>query len=174
MPVPTTEPARPVIYFYSTSGEYGCFSNFSRHPVRLKGKVWPTSEHYFQAQKFAGTAHEGVILRAKSPTVAARMGRSRQRPLRPDWESVKDSVMREAVFAKFSQHDDLKTVLLGTGDAVLVEHTERDSYWGDGGDGSGRNMLGRILMEVRDACGRAAEPPWTPPPPRRIPTAGRH
>jgi N-glycosidase YbiA len=144
------ETAYPVIHFYSTSGEYGCFSNFSRHSVRLKGKVWPTSEHYFQAQKFAGTAHEGEILRAKSPTVAARMGRSRQRPLRPDWESVKDSVMREAVYAKFSQHDDLKTILLGTGDAVLVEHTERDSYWGDGGDGSGRNMLGRILMEVRD------------------------
>jgi predicted NAD-dependent protein-ADP-ribosyltransferase YbiA (DUF1768 family) len=41
----------PVIHFYSTAGEYGCFSNFSRHTVFLKGKRWPTSEHYFQAQK---------------------------------------------------------------------------------------------------------------------------
>ncbi len=43
------------INFYSTTGEHGCFSNFSRHPVRLKGKLWLTSEHYFQAQKFVDT-----------------------------------------------------------------------------------------------------------------------
>ena len=49
MSEPQTAPA--VIHFYSTTGEYGCFSNFSRHPVFLKGKRWPTSEHYFQAQK---------------------------------------------------------------------------------------------------------------------------
>ena len=46
------------INFYSTAGEYGGFSNFSRHSVFLKGKRWPTTEHYFQAQKFAGTEHE--------------------------------------------------------------------------------------------------------------------
>ena len=41
------------------------------------------------------------------------------------------------------------TNVLSTGDSKLVEHTENDDYWGDGGDGSGKNMLGRILMEVR-------------------------
>jgi ribA/ribD-fused uncharacterized protein len=70
-------------------------------------------------------------------------------PLRRDWDSVKDAVMLEAVRAKFSQHADLKAILLATGDAVLVEHTERDSYWGDGGDGSGKNRLGQLLMQVR-------------------------
>jgi ribA/ribD-fused uncharacterized protein len=40
-----------VIRFYSTKADYSCFSNFSPHPIRLKGKLWPTSEHYFQAQK---------------------------------------------------------------------------------------------------------------------------
>ena len=78
------------------------------------------------------------------------MGRSRKKPLRKDWESVKDQIMRKAVLAKFTQHDDLQEVLLSTGDAKLVEHTTNDSYWGDGGDGSGKNMLGRILMEVRE------------------------
>ena len=57
--------------------------------------------------------------------------------------------MLEAVRAKFSQHEDLKLILLGTGDAKLIEHTENDSYWGDGGDGSGKNRLGQILMQVR-------------------------
>src|SRR5580704_7800443 len=81
------------IHFYSVGGEYGCFSNFSPHPVKLKGKTWPTSEHFFQAQKFAGTPDEEEVRQAKSPMIAARMGRSRKRPLRKDWESVKDSIM---------------------------------------------------------------------------------
>jgi ribA/ribD-fused uncharacterized protein len=139
-----------VVNFYSVSEEYGCFSNFSPHPIRRSGKTWPTSEHYFQAQKFVGTPDEEEVRLAKSPMIAARMGRSRKCPLRADWESAKDRIMHEAVTAKFTQHADLREILLGTGDAKLVEHTENDSYWGDGGDGSGKNMLGRILMRVRD------------------------
>ncbi len=77
------------------------------------------------------------------------MGRDRGRPLRPDWEAVKDDVMYRAVLAKFSQHAHLKAVLLGTNDATLVEHTKNDRYWGDGGNGSGKNMLGKTLMQVR-------------------------
>lgn len=140
---------REVIHFYSTTGEYGCFSNFSRHPVFLKQKRWPTTEHYFQAQKFAGEPDEEEIRMAKTAMIAARMGRDRKRPLRRDWESVKNQVMLEALRAKFTQHEDLKAILLGTGDAQLVEHTERDAYWGDGGDGSGKNRLGQLLMQVR-------------------------
>ena len=138
-----------VIHFYQKTDDYGCFSNFSAHPIELDGRRWPTSEHYFQAQKFAEREHQEAIRAAKSPMIAARMGRDRQRPLRPDWESVKDAVMHKAVLAKFTQHADLRERLLATGDATLVEHTERDRYWGDGGDGSGKNMLGRILMNVR-------------------------
>ncbi len=138
-----------VINFYSTTGEYGCFSNFSRHRIFLKQKSWPTTEHYFQAQKFAGEPDEEEVRLAKTAMIAARMGRSRSRPFRRDWESVKDQVMLEALRAKFSQHEDLKQILLGTGDAKLVEHTANDSYWGDGGDGSGKNRLGQLLMQVR-------------------------
>ena len=148
---------RRVIEFYSTRDEYGCFSNFWAAPIRLRGKTWPTSEHYFQAQKFAGTPREEEIHAAASAMLAARMGRSRRHPLRRDWERVKDGVMREAVLAKFTQHVDLRAVLLGTGDAVLVEHTENDAYWGDVGDGSGRNRLGQILMSVRDELRRLEE-----------------
>ena len=143
-------PATPApILFYSANGDYGCFSNFSRHPVKLKGKVWPTSEHYFQAMKFEGTEHMGEVLRASGPGEAARMGRDRKRPLRKDWEQVKDDVMREVVYAKFLQHSDIQEVLLGTGEATLVEHTTNDRYWADCGDGTGKNMLGIILMEAR-------------------------
>ena len=139
-----------VINFYGVGEAHGCFSNFSPHPIRLDGKSWPTSEHYFQAQKFAGTPDEEEVRLAKSPMIAARMGRSRKRPLRKDWEAVKDRIMHEAVAAKFTQHADLRAIRLGTGDATIVEHTENDAYWGDGGDGRGKNRLGQILMRVRE------------------------
>jgi ribA/ribD-fused uncharacterized protein len=59
--------------------------------------------------------------------------------------------MHAAVLVKFTQHAELRSMLLATGDARVVEHTDSDDYWGDGGDGSGRNRLGEILMQVRDA-----------------------
>ncbi len=143
------------IRFYSVSDEFGCFSNFSPHPIWLKKKTWPTSEHYFQAQKFAGTPDEEEVRKARSPMIAARMGRDRKRPLRKDWESVKDAIMRAAVVAKFAQHADIRAILLETGDAGIVEHTENDDYWGDGGDGSGKNRLGQILMSAREELRRS-------------------
>lgn len=138
------------IHFYRVSEPYGEFSNFSPHPFELKGKVWPTAEHYFQAQKFAGTEHEELIRLAKSPMVAARMGRSRERPLRQNWETAKEDIMREALLAKFTQHPALRSLLLGTADAELVEHTANDRYWGDGGNGKGKNRLGQLLVELRE------------------------
>lgn len=138
------------IEFYRTGDEYGCFSNFAAYPIELNGQIWPTSEHYFQGQKFAGTEHEEHVRQEPSPMIAARMGRDRKRPLRSDWDEVKDDIMREAVRAKFLQHADLRDVLLSTEGANIVEHTTNDAYWGDGGDGSGKNMLGRILMEIRE------------------------
>lgn len=137
------------VRFYRPKEPYGQFSNFAPFPVELKGKVWPTSEHYFQAQKFAGTEHEEAVRLAESPMMAARMGRSRERPLRLDWELVKDDVMREVLHAKFAQHPSLRSLLLQTGEAELIEHTRNDRYWADGGDGSGRNRLGQLLMELR-------------------------
>src|SRR4051812_35202268 len=109
------------IYFYSARDEHGYMSNFSEHPIVLKGRRWPTTEHYFQAQKFAGTPHEQEIARARTPGVAAQMGRDRKRPLRRDWEAVKDDVMRDAVMAKFEQHADIRAALLATGNEPLAE-----------------------------------------------------
>jgi hypothetical protein len=57
--------------------------------------------------------------------------------------------MRAALQAKFAQHPGLRSFLLQTGDAELIEHTKNDSYWADGGDGTGKNRLGQLLMELR-------------------------
>jgi len=58
--------------------------------------------------------------------------------------------MREALYAKFTQHSDLTEKLLSTGNLKLIEHTKNDRYWGDAGDGTGVNMLGQLLMETRE------------------------
>ena len=138
------------IKFYSVAEAYGEFSNFAPYPIKLKGKTWPTSEHYFQAQKFAGTAQEDKIRKAASPMKAAELGRTRKVRIRANWDHMNDNVMLEAVRAKFAQHPDLQALLLDTGEAILIEHTENDAYWGDGGDGKGKNRLGKILMKVRE------------------------
>lgn len=139
------------IEFYSVGDDFGEFSNFAPYEIFLGKKRWPTSEHYFQAQKFVDAKDREQVRRAKTPMIAARIGRDRKRKIRRDWNSVRVSVMREAVLAKFTQHEDLRELLLSTGDAKIVEHTDNDSFWGDGGDGSGENWLGRILMELRSS-----------------------
>lgn len=143
---PVTSPDR--VFFYRVGDAYGFMSNFAPFPIEIDGWVWATTEHYFQAQKFAGRGEEDLVRRAPSPSEAARLGRNLA-GIRPDWDAVKDEVMLKALRAKFSQHADLRRQLLETGDRELVEHTSNDSYWADGGNGSGRNRLGELLMQVR-------------------------
>lgn len=137
------------IKFYTTRDEFGAFSNFSKHQVTFKGITYKTSEAAYQAQKFKDKDVQAEIQRAKTPGDAAKIGRDKKNPLRKDWENVKVAVMLEVLWAKFTQHPNLKELLLSTDDREIIEHTTRDSFWGDGGDGSGKNMLGKCLMRVR-------------------------
>lgn len=137
------------IEFYSTKSEYGKFSNFAAFGFRVDGQWYRTSEHYFQAMKFEDADYQERIRETKSPMIAARLGRSRKVKIRSDWEEVKVDVMRTAVRAKITQHDELQELLLGTGEESIVEAAGRDYFWGIGKDGSGQNWLGKILMEVR-------------------------
>jgi len=140
-------------FYQERDAPYGCFSNSSKHSFEVDGTPWQTVEHYFQAMKFAGTPHEHAIQIAPAPMLAKQMGNDRARPLRPDWDEdeVKDNVMRRAVRAKFEQTPNIRAVLLGTGDEELIEDAPGDSYWGCGEMGTGKNMLGKILLEVRGA-----------------------
>lgn len=92
------------IKFWSTTGNYGEFSNFAKFPIKIDGKVYPTSEHYFQSQKFIGTDDDYAerIRNAKTAKIAASMGRDRSRDLRKDWDSVNYDVMFKVCFEKFS------------------------------------------------------------------------
>ncbi len=139
-----------MIRFHLKSGEYGWLSNFANYPISLDGDSWPTVEHYYQAAKFVDLPDlVEKIRRCVRPYDAWRLGRVELARRRADWDEVKDEVMWRAIRAKFSQHSELTERLVATGDLPLVEHSPNDAYWGDGGDGSGQNRLGQILMQVR-------------------------
>ncbi|MEW4923107.1 NADAR family protein [Algibacter sp. 2305UL17-15] len=154
------------IKFYRTGDEYGEFSNFSKHPIMLKGYIWKTVEHYFQSEKFDDYLVKDKIRDLKSPMEAAIEGRNKNNSLKTNWESLKEDVMFEALKAKFTQHNSLKKLLLSTEDSIIVEHTVNDSYWGNGGDGSGLNRLGELLMKTREYIHKIHSdkdlifPPW--------------
>ncbi len=137
-------------FYHEWEPDYGFLSNFAAAPILLDGALWPTTEHYYQAQKFLDPTWRERIRQAATPGVAKDLSWSSGAPVRSDWNDVRDAAMLIALRAKFSQHADLRARLFATGDAYLAEHTTNDRYWGDGGDGSGVNRLGQMLMQVRE------------------------
>lgn len=136
------------IKFWIPSKPYGCFSNFSKHPIVVDGKIYQTTEHYYQACKMAKLEDHEAVRVAYTPKAAKNLAYCLE--MRPDWEEVKYSVMVTALTYKATQHQDIKEKLLGTGDEVLMEDSPKDSIWGIGKDGNGLNLLGKAWMEVRD------------------------
>lgn len=153
------------INFYRVSEPYGFFSNFSSHPIFINGEIWATVEHYFQANKFENNEIINRIKMLDSPMKAAIEGRNKNNIIRKDWDFIKDSIMLKGLIAKFTQHPDLKKELLETKDFIIVENTKNDNYWGNGGDNSGRNRLGNLIMDVRKELNRISPDPNTVFPP---------
>lgn len=177
-------------FYDTKNKPYGVFSNFySCKKFTYNNKEYFHSEGYFQAEKFQGFFSNSVDrkyskLIAYQNTAGKSAVLARQKPsnmnykwaqdlkiiidksiengvcMRPDWENIKDNVMRRAVFIKFNSNEPFKNILIDTGDKLLFEHTHRDHYWADGHPknnsnihGDGKNMLGKILEETRYLLG---------------------
>jgi hypothetical protein len=117
--------------------------------MTINGRTYPTNEHFFQSQKFVGTDYEDYIIQLGTPAKTAKEGKRRDFPLRPDWETVKEEVMLTGLRAKFSDPV-LAKRLLATGNKELIENSPYDFYWGCGANGTGKNRLGVLLMQVRE------------------------
>jgi len=165
-----TEPAG-AIKFSSRCPLYGALSTCSLHSVTIDNLTYPTAEHYYQSQKFQDASYQEVIRKAETPrdakilasqkTVLGSKGRwiaidelivkhlKRGVKPRPDWNNIKENVMRRALKAKFNQSILLRVKLLNTGKSNLINLSDYDSYWGTGKDGKGKNRLGELLMELR-------------------------
>ena len=141
------------ILFYDKNQPYYEFTNFFSAPVNIDGKLWPTTEHYYQAQKFTQNPNlQEQIRQSPSPSSAFQAGQGAK--VDPDWQSRSLDTMIKAVRAKFNQHQNLKNMLLSTSGKVLVEDAgARDAFYGAGANGMGCNYLGQILMMVRRELG---------------------
>jgi ribA/ribD-fused uncharacterized protein len=150
LPLESNTQFNNTIRFYHSDQPWGELSNFSRHAIFLHERIWPTVEHFYQAQKFIGTPHKEMIRRSQTPMLAKSIAADlTEKYRRKDWETVKETIMLEGLRAKFGQHPDLQERLLNSGKRLLVEHTKNDDYWGDGENGQGKNRLGHLLMQVR-------------------------
>lgn len=135
-------------------GEFKFLSNFWSSAVRLDSDefpdTYPTVEHAFQAAKTLSRRERREVREAATPELAKLLGR--QVTLRPAWDMIKLNVMRDLIWQKFTIDTDLRARLLATEDAELVEgNTWGDRYWGvDLETGAGENMLGKVLMAVRE------------------------
>lgn len=131
------------IYFYYTQDPFSELMNFYKAKMVINNKDYATVEHYFQACKATNEQDHEYIRTAPSPKIAKERGQ--QIKLRSDWEKVKEDVMLVALRAKFTQHANLKEILLSTENHRLHEKAPKDMYWGC----KGKDRLGVLLMLVR-------------------------
>ena len=135
-------------------GPHDFLSNFYAADVEFEGAEYPTIEHAFQAAKSLDFAERRAIKNAKTASEAKRMGRKIKR--RADWFDVSLVIMETLVRQKFTRYPELKSKLLETGDAKLIEGNNwNDRFYGavyntTGREWVGENHLGKILMKVRE------------------------
>jgi len=147
---------REVVFFRTTTGEFGPLSNMAPdYPVFVLNLRILTVEALYQACRFPDHPEiQRVVIDQMSPMTAKMKSKKYTDQTRTDWESVRVNVMRwclriklENNFSRFGQ------VLEKTGERAIVEESNKDSFWGakpiEDGKLMGRNVLGRLLMELR-------------------------
>lgn len=152
------------IFFYRVGDAYGAFSNWAPTPFTVDGVSFSTAEQYIMYRKcltFGDTVTAEKLLSSDSPKEQKALGREAAGYIDSVWAGIRQTVAIRGLYAKFSQDAELKRLLLGTGDAVLVECTSNDRIWACGLDKDdddrlsadrwkGQNILGFALMEVRN------------------------
>jgi hypothetical protein len=142
------------IGFWGTNGEFGCFSNF--YPCEFKcfdGKTFSCSEQafmYAKAKYFCDYEIAEKIMQETDPYKIKKLGRKVKNFDEYLWSTARYQMMKVANYNKFFQNEKIKRILIDTGDCYLYENSPFDYVWGVGKNGSGQNLLGKVLMEVRE------------------------
>lgn len=160
-------PGDGVIRFYKRDRkDFGFLSNFYPVIITVNNTEYPHAEAYYQRQKSDNPEYHKRISQNKSPAWAKYVGDSRignpfiskkswfkryPGDLKNNWDDIRVEVMKTALNAKFRQNSLLQLSLLKTMNAELIEDSEKDTFWGIGSDGNGKNMLGILLMDIRSA-----------------------
>ena len=153
-----------VIGFRYLEEEYGFLSNWYLSDFELDGIKFSSVEQYMMYQKaryFNDEYCMEEIMKTDDPSKIKSLGRQVSNFNSTYWNGIRQIVVYRALYAKFSQNEDLKEKLKATGDNILAECTVSDLIWGIGipmGDDSlsdvskwkGQNLLGYALMMVRE------------------------
>lgn len=141
------------IRFYRATGPNGYLSNLYVLPapcLQFEGYLFNTSEAAYQFGKPKDLAVAQWLIAAPKPHLCALTAHALLVfDVKPDWNQNKVDRMRAVLKAKFNQHPELANKLIATGEAKLIEASKTDAFWGIGKKGTGKNMLGILLMELR-------------------------
>lgn len=141
------------VFFYEQ--DFYVLSNFSAFMVEFADRMFPTSEHAYHWCKFPSDPLKQQAIRVASSAHATfKMAERWKQYRREDWDLVKVAIMTDILRAKADQHEYVRRKLLQTGDRELIENSWRDDFWGWGADRCGRNMLGKLWMEIREELRR--------------------
>jgi ribA/ribD-fused uncharacterized protein len=123
---------------------------FSKHPLTVEQRLFPSAEHLYQFLKFELTAPRvaSEIQEAPTPFQAKQIATRYQQYMRSDWQSLRDSVMKLVCAIKTLQHPEIRDYLYRHHGAILRENSPHDTNWGIGRNGTGRNQLGITWMEL--------------------------
>ena len=166
--------------FRKTDERFGGLSNMAPgYPLSVNGvRVW-TAEAIYQACRFPHLPEvQHLIIDQTSPMTAKMRSKPYREQSRPDWDDVRVQVMRWCLRAKLVQHwEKFRSLLLATGEGEqpIVEDSRRDIFWGavaskdDPQTLVGRNVLGRLLMELRERVRNSSAEDWQAVSPPKIP-----
>lgn len=150
-------PRSDVVSFRKTSEEFGGLSNMAPgYPIHIRDRRILTSEALYQACRFPHMPHvQELILAQTSPMTAKMRSKPYSAQSRSDWDRVRVPIMRWCLRVKLAQNwGKFGNLLVQTGDRQIVEDSSKDDFWGakrdDEGNLRGRNVLGRLLMELRE------------------------
>ncbi len=125
------------------------FSSYSDHGFELEERYWPTVEHYYQAMKFIDSEYQEKIRNAESAEMANKIGHERKAKRLKDWKKNRMLMMTRAIYTKCKTYSHIAEELLGTGNAMIMENSQYDYFWGCGRDRLGQNNYGKILINIR-------------------------
>jgi len=134
------------INFVESRWQY--LSPFSAHEVELDGVVYKTAEHAYQTLRMEAAAQESVRT-TTSPLEAWRVAQKCKAEGLLNETVDRDELMEKIFRAKLTQHQDIRDILIESGDRELLKVYDTDYYWGTGADGSGENRMGKLWMKLR-------------------------
>lgn len=157
--------------FRKTTEVFGGFSNMAAgFKIRVNGELFLTTEALYQACRFPHRPElQKLIIEQHSPMTAKMKAKPYRNDSRADWIKVRVRIMQWCLHLKLAQHwDEFSRLLLSSGDRPIVEDSRNDDFWGakvtECNTLVGMNVLGRLLMGLREQVKEGAVVRVVPPP----------